>query len=210
MIVGDAQVWLDQFTTLDDRILERIAAIWPACIAPLGPQPLEDAVTIALVDRLSADPIVREICYFIAYQHEPFGLFTDGTKYSKGKIDLAVLFDWERERYLAYECKRLNVRTASGRASLATDYVVDGMMRFITEQYAQELPVGCMLGYVIDGDLSFAEQRVTTAIMAHAPLALQSGPTLRAALGAHLRFETQHRRSSGVAIDLRHALLGCA
>lgn len=210
MLLGDAQVWLDRFTTLDDRLLERIIAIWPACIGALGPQPLEDTITIALVDRLSVDPVVRRICYFIAYQHEPFGLAADGTKFSKGKIDLAVLFDWERERYLAYECKRLNVRNAGGRASLATDYVVDGMMRFITEQYAHDLPMGCMLGYVIDGDMPFAQQRVSDAISAHTPLGLQDGPSPRPALEGHVRFETKHLRSGNSAIDLRHTLLACA
>lgn len=210
MLLGDAQVWLDRFTTLDDRLLERIVAVWPACIGSLGSQPLEDAITIALVDRLSVDSVVRRICYFIAYQHEPFGLAPDGTKFSKGKIDFVVLFDWERERYLAYECKRLNVHNAGGRASLATDYVVDGMMRFITEQYAQDLPMGCMLGYVIDGDLPFAQQRVSDAIAAHGPLGLQDGPKFRAALGDHARFETRHLRSGGSAIDLRHTFLACA
>lgn len=209
MLLGDAHVWLDRFITLDDRLLERVVEIWPGCIAPLGPQPLEDAVTIALVDRLSVDPVARQLCYFIAYQHEPFGLAPDGTKYSKGKIDLAVLFDWERERYLAYECKRLNVRSSGARASLATEYVGEGMMRFITEQYAQDLPMGCMLGYVIDGDLAFADQRVSAAIIAHAPLGLVRGPTSRPPLGSHLRFETRHSRASGSEIDLRHALLAC-
>lgn len=210
MLLGDAQVWLDRFTALDDRLLERIVAVWPACIAPLGPQPHEDTITIALVWRLSVDPVVRRLCYFIAYQHEPFGLAADGTKFSKGKIDFAVLFDWERERYLAYECKRLNVRNVGGRASLATDYVVDGMMRFVTEQYAQDLPIGCMLGYVIDGDLVFAQQRVSDAIAAHAPLGLQDSPRFRAAIGDHPRFETSHLRANDSIINLRHTLLTCA
>lgn len=210
MLLGDAQVWLDRFTTLDDRLLERIVEVWPTCVAPLGPQPLEDTITITLVDLLSVDPVVRRLCYFIAYQHEPFGLAADGTKFSKGKIDFAVLFDWERERYLAYECKRLSVRNVGGRASLATDYVVDGMMRFITEQYAQDLPMGSMLGYVIDGDLPFAQQRVFDAIAAHAPLGLQDGPRPGAAHGGHARFETQHLRSGDSAIYLRHTLLACA
>lgn len=210
MLLGDAHAWLDRFVTLDDRLLERIVAIWPACIGSLGLQPLEDAITIALVDRLSVDPVVRRICYFIAYQHEPFGLAPDGTKFSKGKIDFAVLFDWERERYLAYECKRLNVHTAGGRASLATDYVVDGMMRFITEQYAQDLPIGCMLGYVIDGDLVFAQQRVSDAIATREPLGLKDSPRLRAPIGDHPRFETSHLRANDSIINLRHTLLACA
>lgn len=37
-------------------------------------------------------------------------------------------------------------------------------VRFITEQYAQDLPMGCMLGYAIEGDLACADQRVSAAI----------------------------------------------
>ena len=88
-------------------------------------------------------------------------------KFSKGKIDIAALMDQEREHYLAYECKRLCVIHNGTRGSLATRHVKDGMMRFLTEQYAEGLPVGCMLGYVMDGDLSFARTQVNSAIDAH-------------------------------------------
>jgi hypothetical protein len=206
VIVGNAQAWADRFVSLDDRFLERIVTHWPASLGGLGPDPLEDEITINLVHLLSIDPVVRRLCHFVAYQHEPFGIAPSGARFSKGRIDMAVLFDWERERYMAYECKRLCARTGTGRASLATTYVVDGMMRFITEQYAQDLPVGGMLGYVIDGDTDFAERQVHLAIGAHAPLALSAGPTSRTPIGEHRRFETEHGRI-GTGIRLRHALL---
>jgi hypothetical protein len=207
MVVGDAANWADRFISLDERFLERITVLWPACVALLPGQPTEDTITINLVDLLAKDPVVRRICYWVAYQHEPFGIAANGSKYSKGKIDIAVLFDWERERYLAYECKRLNVVGSGGRASLATLYVSDGMMRFITEQYAQDLPLGGMLGYVMDGDVSFAAERLATAIPSHTPLALLAGPAPIAAIGGASRFATQHSRNGGGVIELRHALL---
>jgi hypothetical protein len=207
MIIGDPADWADRFISLDERFLERITVVWPICVGLLPGQPTEDTITINLVDLLSKDPIVRRICYWVAYQHEPFGLAVDGSKYSKGKIDIAILFDWERERYLAYECKRLNVIGASGRASLATLYVSEGMMRFITEQYAQDLPLGCMLGYVMDGDVQFASSRVENVIPTYAPLALQAGPTSIAPVAEVPRFATRHLRAGGGTIDLRHALL---
>ena len=208
MIVGDAQAWADRFVSLDERFLDRVAAHWPACLAGLGPSPLEDAITISLVDRLSRDPLVRRLCHFVAYQHEPFGVAADGTRFSKGRIDMAVLFGWERERYLAYECKRLCVPAAGGRASLATAYVTEGMMRFITEQYAHTLPMGCMLGYVIDGDVAFAERQIQAAITAHGSLATLNGPSRLPPLSGHVRFETEHGRA-GPGIRLRHTLLSC-
>lgn len=207
MVLGDAAEWADRFISLDERFLERITVVWPTCVGLLPGQPTEDLITVNLVDLLSKDPVVRRICYWVAYQHEPFGLTVNGSKYSKGKIDIAVLFDWERERYLAYECKRLNVIGASGRASLATLYASEGMMRFISDQYAQDLPFGCMLGYVMDGDVPFASGGLAIAISACAQLALQAGPTPIATVAGVPRFATRHLRASGDAIELRHALL---
>jgi hypothetical protein len=206
MLTGDVQSWIDNFVSFDDRFLERIAAAWPACMAVLPEQPGEDAITINLVDRLAKDVVVLRLCHWVEYQFEPFGLAADGSKYSKGIIDIAVLFDWERERYLAYECKRLNVIIGGSRSSLATVYVTHGMMRFLTEQYAEHLPVGCMLGYVLDGDVRFAKARLADAIDSHVPLALTDGPTPVAAIEKIERFRTRHNRSAGSEIELRHAL----
>jgi hypothetical protein len=210
MLIGDVAAWADRFISFDQRFLERVAEVWPACVAVLPGQPEEDAITINLIDGLSRDAVVRRLCYWVAYQHEPFGLAPDGSKYSKGKIDLTVLFDWERERYRAYECKRLNVVNAGGRSSLATAYVTQGMMRFITEQYAHELPLGCMLAYVMDGDLAFAEGRLDAAIKAHPPLGLQEGPSAIDTIASVPRFLTRHTRIGDSSIELRHALLSFA
>lgn len=111
MLIGDVQGWIDNFVSFDDRFLERIAAAWPECMAVLPEQPGEDDITINLVDRLAKDVVVRRLCHWVEYQFEPFGLAADGSKYSKGIIDIAILFDWDRERYLAYECKRLGGAT---------------------------------------------------------------------------------------------------
>jgi hypothetical protein len=207
MLIGDVQGWVDNFVSFDDRFLERIAATWPECMAVLPEQPGEDDITINLVDRLAKDVVVRRLCHWVEYQFEPFGLAADGSKYSKGIIDIAVLFDWDRERYLAYECKRLNVINGGSRSSLATVYVTQGMMRFLTEQYAEGLPIGCMLGYVLDGDIAFAIARVQDAIGIHSPLQLLDGPNSISAVGTASRFQTRHRRFSNIEIEIRHALL---
>jgi len=207
MVLGDLQDWVNQFKSVDERLLERIAMVWPACLAVLSAQPVEDTITINLVDLLWKDPVVRRICYWVEYQFEPFGTAPNGARFSKGKIDLAILLDRERERYMAYECKRLNVVFSGGRSSLATDYVTKGMMRFMTEQYAEGLPMGCMLGYVIDGDIPFAMSQLSNAIGSHPPLGLVSGPIKREPLQNIARFLTSHTRAAKTMIELRHALL---
>lgn len=207
MLLGDTETWAARFASLDDRILDRIAAVWPAVLGLLPGQPDEDTITINLVSLLGKDPVVRRLCHWIEFQFEPTGTHPTGAQFSKGQIDLAVILDWDRTRYLAYECKRLNVIYSGGRQSLAGRYVVDGMMRFITEQYAEGLEVGCMLGYVLDGDLDFSMERLTNAIAAHAPLNVLDGLNPMLPIQHIRRFRTTHSRAGRAAIEMRHALL---
>jgi hypothetical protein len=208
MVLGDAHAWATKFISVDERILERIAYVWPQCATLLPGQPEEDTITIQLIDHLAKDQIVRRICHWIEYQYEPFGIAPSGQKFSKGKIDLAILLDWERERYIAYECKRLNVRYKGIKQSLATAYVADGLMRFITEQYAENLPVGCMIGYVMDGDCPSAIKSVHSAIVANADANLQRAPLPLAPVSPAHRFYTNHLKgANGTVIEIRHAFL---
>ena len=125
MLVGDPTHWIARFRSLDVRFLECVLAVWPRCVAVLPVEPDEDTITINLVDILSRDAKARRLFHHLAYQHEPFGYTADGWAYSKGKIDMALLLDQERERYLAYECKRLNV-VRNGRTRFAGDAVCAG------------------------------------------------------------------------------------
>ena len=205
-MLGDPAVWLRPYRTLDGRMMKIVAAIWPGCIAGLSGQPAEDDITTQLVDVLSRDPRAR-ILGEIEFQFHPFGHRPDGTAYSKGIIDMAVLLDRTRTRYLAYECKRLNVKRDGRRRSLATQYVMEGLHRFITEQYAEGLPVGCMLGYVMDGDVPFALANVVDALertSQEVGFVSASPPTVRSP-GAG--FQSDHIRYSGAAIEIRHTML---
>ena len=93
--------------------------------------------------------------------------------------------------------------TPAAGVRLATAYVTQGMIRFITEQYAENLPLGCMLGYVMDGDLAFALSRVEAAILAHSPLTLQEGPNDIGPLKAVAAFPDRTSRLGGAGIDIR-------
>ncbi|MBI9082185.1 MAG: hypothetical protein JEZ11_01225 [Desulfobacterales bacterium] len=75
----------------------------------------------------------------------------------EGYIDILVSCGHGSEVYFAIEAKRLRVRSASGRMTAGNDdYVNEGMMRFITGQYAPLMKSGAMLGYVFDGDTGMA------------------------------------------------------
>jgi hypothetical protein len=209
MVVGDPTKWVNRFRSLDMRFLQCVIAVWPKCLAVLPSQPDEDTITINLVDLLSKDQQARRLFHWLEFQYEPFGYTPDGTAYSKGKIDMAVLLDQERERYLAYECKRLNVVSNGKKSSLATPYVADGLSRFISEQYAEKLPVGCMLGYVLDGDLSGAQSKIYAAINTKkSHIGLKASPVQDQPVGAARRFFSHHLRpANGHEIEIRHALL---
>ena len=209
MLAGDPTHWIAHFRSLDVRFLECVLAVWPKCLAVLPEKPDEDTITINLVDILSRDTTARRLFHHLAYQHEPFGYTADGWAYSKGKIDMALLLDQERERYLAYECKRLNVVRNGTTRSLATPYVLEGMLRFITEQYAADLPIGCMLGYVLDGNVNTASTKVQAAMNSlSAKIELMQEPTDSQSVGPVKRFSSLHcRPSNGTDIEIRHALL---
>lgn len=209
MVVGDPGYWASRFTSIDERLLSRIIALWPQCLAVLPQNPEEDVITLNLRSLLTKDAEARLIFYYLEYQFEPEGFTPDGLAFSKGQIDLAVLLDQGCTRYLAYECKRLNVYYNGSRQSLATPYVNEGLKRFITEQYAEGLPVGCMLGYVLDGDVDFARKRVHAAInTSKSAIGLTSGPDGLSALAGVRRFSTDHTRpTSGESIHVRHSLL---
>ncbi len=209
MLVGDPAHWIARFRSLDVRFLECVLAVWPRCVELLSEKPDEDTITINLVNILSRDTKARRLFHHLAYQHEPFGYSTDGWAYSKGRIDMALLLDQERERYLAYECKRLNVARNGKTNSLATPYVLEGMVRFITEQYAADLPVGCMLGHVLDGNVNAARRKVRAVISSYsANIGLMGKPTNSQPVGAIGRFSSLHCRPSNAStIEIRHALL---
>ncbi|MDE0005037.1 MAG: hypothetical protein OXQ29_20290 [Rhodospirillaceae bacterium] len=209
MVVGDFKDWTARFRTLDVRLLERVLAVWPRCVAGLPENPHEDTITMNLVDAITKDVRARRLFHYLEYHYEPFGYTADGVAYSKGEIDMVVLLDQEREQYLAYECKRLNVAGRGGTRSLATKYVKEGLRRFVTEKYAADLPVGCMLGYVMDGKVGAARTKVVAAIrVLKANIELAEEPTDHPPVGPMPRFSSRHHRpSTGMDIEVRHTLL---
>lgn len=210
MLVGDAKDWTARFRNLDVRFLERVVAVWPRCQAVLPLNAHEDTITINLVEILSKDSKARRLFHYLEFHYEPLGYTPEGLAYSKGQIDMAVLLDQERSRYLAYECKRLNVgREGGGTRSLATEYVKEGIVRFVTEKYAADLPIGCMLGYVMDGNVTTARSRLDAAIDANKDdIGLVGTLLTTPSIGAVLRLLSRHQRQNdGSIIEIRHALL---
>ena len=134
MAEGDASAWTARFRRLDERFLERVVALWPRCLAVLPDNPIEDQITENLVAVVSKDAKARRLFHHLEYHYKPFGYTPEGLAFSKGEIDMALLPNQDRDRYLAYECKRLNVPQKDGVGSLATKYVQCGVRRFVIEK----------------------------------------------------------------------------
>lgn len=209
MACGDPAAWASRFRSVDSQFLDRVAAVWSRCLAKLPEEPQEDVITMNLVSLLQRDALVRRR-FYVEFHFVPFGYTPEeGTAYGRGEIDIAVLLAWDRDTYLAYECKRLNVRRPDGRRSLATEYVTQGLSRFVQGQYSEMLPVGCMLGYVLDGDVEHALRMVQGKIVSlRREVALIDEPQSEVAIGVASRFHSRHRRSTvSGEIEVRHALL---
>lgn len=204
-----SQEWKKRFVNLDERFLHDLSLIWPIIVNSMLDDAHEDEITVKLVDHFLQEYSSRRYFHAMAYQFAPFGKNAKGEPHIKGYIDFALLLDRSRILYLAYECKRLNVAFRGGVESLAGKYVNDGVMRYVSEQYSENIPFGCMLGYVMDGNIEFAKEKVGKAIRSvrNPTAALENGPTDLASVGSFIRFATLHKRSGGKRIEIRHAML---
>ena len=209
-LVGSSARWRRRFLNIHAKIMDGIERVWPACRSHCSSASEENKITRQLVVRLKQDRMLRSGPGHIVSQYELLPEEVVGDVGPKGYIDIAVLFRVGREKvYLALECKRLNVSSSGGgRKSLASEYVNEGMMRFVQAQYALGLPFGVMLGYVMDGDVVFAlaavKKRICecVAVLRCEP----SGPKDIEAPGPFQSFSTTHQGPS-CAIELRHFML---
>ena len=206
MLKGDRHQWAPEYRRRNAAFLCFVMEVWWQVVARLPADAHENAITKCLVDRLDANTAARAR-FYCDYQFVPIEWTHDGSLTEDRFIDIALVARNDRSRYLAYECKKLNVRREGARLSQAGDYVHDGMMRFVTGKYAKGLPVACMIGYAMDGDLSFAYARIKATIGENrSALRLQHGPAKEPSLDGMTRFVTTHQRN-GDGIELQHALL---
>ena len=128
----------------------------------------EDWITRRLFARLITIPIYRDGPLGIHMQPEIPSSDPD-SNYPAGRIDILVSCGQGAEVYFAIEAKRLRVRSSKGKLVLGSKgYVVAGMMRFITGQYAPFMEAGAMLGYVYDGNTNEARIDVDKSVQSHA------------------------------------------
>ena len=160
---GTPDAWLDLIASLVPDILQLVWSTWQTMPA-LAPVALEDPTTEDLCRRLRDNRTASDLPFRVDIQMVELGESADA---EQGRMDIVFspLVAGEQV-YFCLECKRLNVTKAGKKRGLATEYVVHGMMRFMTGQYGSEVHDGGMLGYVLDGDVADAMRRVSAVVSA--------------------------------------------
>lgn len=211
MILGEPDLWSDTFPAdLIPRILGAAVEAWEALEKPI-PEELEVPITKRFKHALKQVKDFNRLPFRIereAAEDDP----TTGQELGRIDIKLLPAVSAREDVYFAFECKRLNVMAGPSRRSLAPEYVTEGMMRFITGQYAASMNHGGMIGYVLDGRPEDAIQLVSNKIASHTTdLCMDRfthlGPSTLCSHFAYAR-ETGHALSQKFFV-LHHLFLPC-
>lgn len=151
--IGSPAGWANLLDSLVPDILTLVIATWRE-MPPPPADALEDPISMAFCERLRAGRNCLDL---------PFDIWTQLVELDpaagedQGRMDIVFKPMVPREYiYFCLECKRLNVRTADGVRTYASEYVRFGMLRFVRGQYARVVHNGGMLAYVLDGDVRSA------------------------------------------------------
>ncbi|HAC64246.1 MAG TPA: hypothetical protein DCF68_12070 [Cyanothece sp. UBA12306] len=81
-----------------------------------------------------------------------------------GFIDFKMIYGWTQQDYFGIECKRVSSVTQGNNRNLATEYVTNGIMRFVKGIYSPNHDFAAMLGFVIDGNIDNCVNRIQRRI----------------------------------------------
>ncbi|QHJ84367.1 MAG: hypothetical protein [Caudoviricetes sp.] len=209
MLAGDLNAWLPHFRSLEERIVNAVETAWPICIAPLQSKKNslthEDHITEHLVQSLIRTKLVPGR---IIYQYTLLTEDGSGNVSAPSNIDFVLTLGDDEDVYLACECKRLNVPYKTGVRPLVSEYVDQGLMRFVTGQYSNGLPLAMMLGYVMNAKSDEAKRGVERILkLRSAIVRLQSERDDPVISGRPIRFHTTHACVPGHIIEVAHTLL---
>jgi hypothetical protein len=206
---GIPSEWLDLIDSLVPDIVNLVVATWEEMPA-LSQDAREDPTTEMLCRLLRMNRNASALPFQIQIQMVDLD---PAMGEDQGRMDITFCPLVPREDiYFCLECKRLNVMKGGERRAYATEYVVNGMVRFVRGQYAAIVRHGGMLGYVLDGDLKRAMENVSCAIQTnYANLAMQAPGEMRPSslFPDDLRIrETHHNRQQNAeSFRLHHMFM---
>ena len=159
-ISGSVDVWTDTFPEdLLPQSLDLVIKSWETFPQPSGSD-LEVPLTKKFVVHLRNNQ--NRSVHLFRIEGESNVLDEKGDQ--KGRIDIRFTHGYSASEYFSLECKLLNKTDKKGKwFSLAGEYIDEGVMRYVNEQYSGGMNGG-MIGYVMDGDTDKAVKCVNEAI----------------------------------------------
>lgn len=210
-VIGSPENWADFLQQMLPQLLRLTIDTWRSLPGPLGSD-REDDITNALCGELRANRTVRQLPFYVDTQMVELDPVPGE---DLGRLDIAfrptgLSGPPSESIYFCLECKRLNVLTNGQIRTYASEYVLHGMMRFVSGQYSHAVRHGGMLGYVFDGNVQTAINSVAKNIQKQRvklgmepPGQLRQSTILPNETGAR---ETQHRRNHDSALFQIHHL----
>jgi hypothetical protein len=124
----------------------------------------ENPITIRLCRIMIQIPAFRDGPLDIRPQTGIISLDDDADNLA-GAADILVSCGFGHQVYFVLEAKRLRVRLPDGRQKSGnSEYIKEGMMRFVSGQYAPLMETSAMIGYVFDGKIDEARAGIDQAV----------------------------------------------
>jgi hypothetical protein len=155
MTLGDVDAWAEVFP--EDLVPSILDLVWTTWQSFPKPAAKEHEVPITRRFRCALKQAKDYIRLPVRIDREP-AEDDPATAQELGRIDLrfSPAGSALEEVYFAFECKRLNATENGTRRPRASEYVTEGMIRFVIGQYATAMRHGGMIGYVLGGNCDHA------------------------------------------------------
>ncbi len=209
-VLGTMDEWHDLLDSLMPDIVSLVIKAWNTMPA-IAADAKEDPVSEELCRRLRA---MKDLSKLPLQVHTQFVELETADDSEQGRIDIVFLPLVPNESiYFALECKRVNVRQTDGEIRrYFSEYVTEGLTRFVTGRYSHEVRHGGMLAFVLDGDIPSAISGIGKNIVAKRDVLQLIGTSLKRSRydpdNDSLR-ETEHSRSSEAGdVVVQHFIMG--
>lgn len=129
------------------------------------------------------------------------------------RIDIKLWGSWHNYHriYFAWEAKRIGDKRIDARCStLNSEYVNEGIYRFIDNQYSVDVDSAGMLGYVLAGEVPNIVSDINETMIRLQKRPLSSSDQLRESspiADFEDVYESQHDRADNAPIELHHLFL---
>lgn len=158
--IGSPSQWSDVVRPQVETILRLITRTWDALPAPPRNE-LEKPIALRLTASLQNAPDRGSFPFRIV----PEFMILDDVGHELGRIDVVFMqFVCHDSVYFGIECKRMNSDEGGEWRWYHTQYVNEGVARFVSSKYADLVDTGGMVGFVLNGDTATTISKVDNYI----------------------------------------------